>query len=102
MHRHPAVFPDPDKFDPDRWLDADEARRLDKYFTAFSKGNRMCIGRNLAMCELYVTVGQLFRRFGDLQSYETRPEDLVYEDYFAPFHPENARPLKIGGSDCRG
>lgn len=99
MHRHPAIFPDPDKFDPQRWMDPGEARRLDKYFTAFSKGNRMCIGMNLAMCELYVTVGHLFRRFSDLRSLDTGPEDLVYEDYFAPFHPENAKPLKIVGPE---
>ncbi|KAJ9149242.1 Trichodiene oxygenase [Pleurostoma richardsiae] len=82
MHRLPAVFPDPDKFDPERWLDPDKARHLDKYLTIFSRGNRMCIGR-----------------FDDLRSYETRAEDMVYEDYFAPFHPVDAKPLKLVGPE---
>ena len=66
MHRDPTAFPDPERFDPTRWLDPDKARFRDKFLTAFSRGNRMCIGQPLAMCELYIAIGQLFHRFGDL------------------------------------
>lgn len=40
-----ALFPDPERFEPDRWIRAsEEGRRLEKYIVSFSKGSRQCIG----------------------------------------------------------
>lgn len=47
VHRlDPKVFPDPDKFDPDRWLadDGGDAARK-RLFFAFSTGARGCVGK---------------------------------------------------------
>jgi cytochrome P450 len=44
MHRNPKVFPDPDTFSPERWLDPANAGKLEKSFVAFSRGSRQCIG----------------------------------------------------------
>lgn len=54
LHRNPAVFPDPDIWQPSRWLDADEAqlREMGKWFWAFGSGGRMCVGSNLALLEM--------------------------------------------------
>jgi len=95
MHRNPEAFPGPDRFDPERWLDAKRAYYLDKFLVPFSKGNRICIGQPLAMCEVYVAIGRLFRRFDDLEAIDVGPEDLVYEDYFGAFYPKNARKFKV-------
>ena len=43
MHRNPAIFPDPLRFSPERWLQPDSAM-LDRYLVAFSKGPRLCLG----------------------------------------------------------
>ena len=49
------VFPDALAFNPDRWLgDAEEKRRLDRYFQPFMKGPRNCLGFK------YVTLNSLF------------------------------------------
>ncbi|KAK1754045.1 cytochrome P450 [Echria macrotheca] len=95
MHRHPDAFPDPDRFDPDRWLDAGRAFYLEKFLVPFSKGNRNCIGQPLAMCEVYLAIALLFRRFDDLEAIDVGPEDLVYEDYFGAFYPKDARKFKV-------
>jgi len=95
MHRDPSAFPDPDRFDPDRWLDGENSQYRDRFMVPFSRGNRMCIGQPLAMCELYIAIGEVFRRFGDLEAPDIRDEDLIYEDYFSPFYPEDARPFKV-------
>jgi len=44
IHRWESAFPDPEKFNPDRWLSSnnDEERKL--AFTPFSVGPRRCIG----------------------------------------------------------
>lgn len=44
MHRNENIFPSPDKFDPERWVDPVAARFLDKYLVPFGKGSRQCVG----------------------------------------------------------
>jgi cytochrome P450 len=46
MHMDEEIFPEPEKFKPDRWLEGDEndRRRLERHFSPFSRGTRMCLG----------------------------------------------------------
>jgi hypothetical protein len=44
MHRNPNLFPDPDTFDPCRWLNPVTAKRLEKYLVSFSRGSTQCVG----------------------------------------------------------
>lgn len=85
IERDPAIFPDPNSFIPDRWLEPGAAIKLEKYLAAFGKGSRDCIGRELGYAELYSVVATIFRRFGeDLELYETAMEHVEgYHDYFA-------------------
>jgi hypothetical protein len=41
----PRIFPDPDTFDPERWLETSpDYARNSKYFFPFHRGHRNCIG----------------------------------------------------------
>ncbi|KAH0566183.1 hypothetical protein GP486_000415 [Trichoglossum hirsutum] len=95
MHRNEDAFPEPDKFDPGRWLDPESAKLLEKYLVPFSRGSRQCIGIPLAYCEIYVALGTFFRQFENLEIYNTSPEDLAYVDYFAATHPFDARKFHV-------
>jgi cytochrome P450 len=45
LHRNPKVFPDPYKFNPDRWLSAGaEVAVMKRWWWPFSSGGRMCLG----------------------------------------------------------
>jgi cytochrome P450 len=44
LHHYEEKFPEPEKFNPERWVDLAERQRLDKYMVAFSKGTRQCLG----------------------------------------------------------
>ena len=44
MHYDEQLYPDPVKFDPDRWLQLDSNKQGEKIFAPFSKGTRMCVG----------------------------------------------------------
>lgn len=46
MHANEQIFPQADKFVPDRWLREDGTRRteLERYLLSFSKGTRQCVG----------------------------------------------------------
>jgi hypothetical protein len=50
LHRNEQVFPEPEVWNPRRWLDASPEQRdeMMKWFWAFGSGGRMCIGNNLA------------------------------------------------------
>lgn len=43
-HYNPTIFPSPEAFIPERWLDPKERKRLEKYLQPFGKGSRSCIG----------------------------------------------------------
>ncbi|KAF9563593.1 cytochrome P450 [Agrocybe pediades] len=61
VHKNAEIFPDPMAFKPERWL-AEGSAELEKYLVSFSKGPRGCLGINLAMCELYLLIGTIFRK----------------------------------------
>ena len=51
LHRRADVFPDPEAWKPERWLEASEGQQAEmgRWFWAFGSGGRMCIGSNFAM-----------------------------------------------------
>jgi cytochrome P450 len=64
IHRHPDFWPDPHRFDPDRFGPEQSAGRHRLAFMPFGAGSRMCIGNNLALMEailLLAMVGQKYR-----------------------------------------
>lgn len=56
-HRHPQVWSDPDRFDPDRWR-APGPRPRGAYFP-FGGGQRMCIGEDFARLEVELAVARI-------------------------------------------
>ena len=44
IHQNESVFPEPARFNPDRWVDLKERQRLEKYLASFSRGTRQCLG----------------------------------------------------------
>ncbi|KAJ3558437.1 hypothetical protein NP233_g11509 [Leucocoprinus birnbaumii] len=87
IHNSPEIFPDPLSFNPDRWLAGDKSKALDKFLVAFSKGPRMCLGMNLAWCELYLIFGNLFRKL-DMQLYNTTESDFDFKAYLTPVYAD--------------
>ncbi|KAE8325999.1 cytochrome P450 [Aspergillus sergii] len=75
-HKNPSIFPEPEKFSPERWISAERSNEhLFKYITSFSRGSRICVGMNLAFLELYMTLAYFVRRF-DVELVDTTVEDM--------------------------
>ena len=89
------IFPEPRKFDPERWLKGDESTRLLKHLVSFSKGARRCIGIHLAYAELYITLATVFRRY-KLELYDTKREDVEpVLDFFIPKPADQASCVRL-------
>ncbi|KAL4802600.1 cytochrome P450 [Aspergillus unguis] len=64
VHRlHEGIFPEPEKFNPDRWIEPDGAVERNRLFFAFSTGGRGCTGRNLAMVEMKVLLREVYSKY---------------------------------------
>ncbi|OQE37342.1 hypothetical protein PENCOP_c010G02649 [Penicillium coprophilum] len=96
VHMNPSIFPNPEKFDPQRWITASEkGQRLEKYMVAFTKGSRQCLGISLAYAELYLTVAALFRQM-DMELYDTSDDDCSFvRDCVIPASKRGSKGVRV-------
>jgi cytochrome P450 len=72
MHRDPGLFPDPERFLPERWA-GDAQRRLPRFaYFPFGGGPRICIGNRFAMMEATLILTVLAQRFSFATTPDTR------------------------------
>jgi cytochrome P450 len=62
-HRHPAVWPEPERFDPERFASDGVARRPPGAYFPFAAGPRACLGAPLAMMEAQLIVAQVIQTY---------------------------------------
>ncbi|EIW80005.1 cytochrome P450 [Coniophora puteana RWD-64-598 SS2] len=82
ISRDPVAFPDPEKFDPHRWLDADGQLKPQKeirYFT-FGFGRRVCPGQHVANRSMLTTMLLLFWAFRIVEDPKAPIDVNAFED----------------------
>ena len=71
-HRDPSLFPEPERFLPERWA-GDAQRRLPRFaYFPFGGGPRICIGNRFAMMEATLILAGLAQRFAFAATPETK------------------------------
>lgn len=65
IHRNKDVFTDPNHWNPDRWMidNEEKLKVMHKNLIPFSAGARMCIGKNLALCEIKMNISNMMSRY---------------------------------------
>jgi cytochrome P450 len=63
VQRHPAFWPNPDCFDPDRFLPEQSAGRPHFAYLPFGGGPRLCIGNTFALTEAPLVLAAIYQRF---------------------------------------
>jgi cytochrome P450 len=62
-HRLPSLWPDPNRFDPDRFTADKIARRPRFAFIPFAAGHRNCVGASTALVEIKLAVAMIAQRY---------------------------------------
>jgi enediyne biosynthesis protein E7 len=77
LHRHPAFWREPDRFDPERF--ASSADRPRYAYIPFGAGPRFCVGNNLGLLEATFVLAQLARelRLSKAPGYRVVPEPML-------------------------
>jgi cytochrome P450 len=63
MHRNPAFWLEPERFDPGRFLDERQSQIRPDVYLPFGVGARTCIGNSITELIMRVTLAMIFARF---------------------------------------
>jgi len=90
-HRDPRWFPDPERFEPDRWLPEAEGARPKICYFPFGGGGRKCIGEGFAFLEGVLVLATVARRF----RVRSVPGHPVEPEPYVTLRPRHGLPMRL-------
>lgn len=91
MHHDRRWFPEPDAFDPDRWLDGRRDAVPRYAYLPFGTGPRACVGEQFAWAEAVTALAVIAARF----TATTEPGHVVRPQYRITMRPGNGIPMRL-------
>ncbi|RPK33305.1 cytochrome P450 [Streptomyces sp. ADI93-02] len=85
LHRDPVYFPEPMRFDPDRWLRQPEKSLPRSTYIPFGSGSRKCIGDGFAWAELLAALSAITKKW----HLHADPDRTVRTVADAQIHPDS-------------
>jgi cytochrome P450 len=89
VHRTESVWPDPERFDPDRFLPEADAARPKSAYIPFASGPRVCLGNSFALLEMVLALSMASARY----VIEAESQDEVPYEFAGTVRP--ARPIRM-------
>jgi cytochrome P450 len=90
-HRHPDFWPDPERFDPSRFLPANRTGAPRWAYFPFGGGQRQCIGNTFAMMEAQFVLAMVAQRF----VLQADTDAVVEPDASVTLRPRGTMPMRI-------
>lgn len=91
MHHSPEYFPEPERFDPDRFSPEREKSIPKNAYLPFATGPRVCIGNHFAMMEGQIMLAALVQRF----SFTLEPGHTVEPDPLVTLRTKHGIPMRV-------
>lgn len=86
LHRDPNYWPEPCKFDPDRFSSSNRGNIDPAVYQPFGAGPRMCVGMRMAQTIVKLTVAKLIREF---KIEPVGPKEMEEDYSLFVIHPKN-------------
>jgi cytochrome P450 len=91
IHRHPAYWPDPLEFRPERFLPENKASLNRNAYMPFLSGPHMCIGNNFALMEGQLLLAMMVQKYNVTESPDQSDEGKMT----ITMRPKYGMPVKI-------
>ncbi|KAH9416694.1 hypothetical protein DERP_012162 [Dermatophagoides pteronyssinus] len=82
IHHNPKFFPDPDRFDPERFMPENRHKIIPYTYLPFGGGPRNCIGMRFALSEAKLGLARMISQFSFHKTPQT-PDELRIEKSFS-------------------
>ncbi|XP_067632971.1 probable cytochrome P450 6u1 [Eurosta solidaginis] len=94
IHRDPDIYPDPSKYDPERFSDENVKRRHPMAFLPFGAGARGCLASRFSEMQMLVGLATLLRDYSFSPCRQT-PIPLVYDNARLVLAPKGEIMLEV-------
>lgn len=92
LHHSEKYWPNPEKFDPERFTPEKAKDRPKFAYMPFGLGPRMCIGEHFAMMEMQLLLALLIQKFDFQYAGKEAPGYIT----LVTLKPENGMPMRVG------
>ncbi|GAB0087592.1 Cytochrome P450 [Sergentomyia squamirostris] len=94
IHRDPEIYPNPERFDPDRFTEDEIAKRHPMAWLPFGEGPRMCIGTRFGMMQTKIGLASVISHYS-VNATQKTPIPLIIDPKGAFLSAKGGMWLKI-------
>ncbi|GAB0087593.1 Cytochrome P450 [Sergentomyia squamirostris] len=94
IHRDPEIYPNPERFDPNRFIEDEIAKRHPMAWIPFGEGPRMCVGMRFGMMQVRLGLASVVNKYR-IQVTQKTPIPIVFDPNSAFLASKGGMWLKI-------